>query len=110
MSGIVGEIRVFVRIVVVIVELDAVFTFVPFGAAPAGCSGAAAPEFGICAAAGLRERGVAKRGARVVEQRAEALALQDGWRGDAGEVAQRRIDVEQLDQARALFAVGFRAG
>ena len=61
------------------------------------------------AAASLRERGVVQRGFGVVEKRAEAFALQYVRRGHAGEIAERGIDVEQLDEAGAALAVGLCA-
>ena len=53
MGGILGPIDQFPRVGVVVVELDAVAAFVPFGAAPAGGADAAAPVLGVFAAAGL---------------------------------------------------------
>ena len=72
---VVGEVGEFVGVGIVVVEFEAIFAFVPFGAAPAGSADGAAPEFGIRTTAGLGEGSVVNFGYRVIQDWTKALAL-----------------------------------
>lgn len=58
--GIIGKIGEFMRVGVVVVKFEAVFAFVPLGAAPTGGTDGAAPEFSVGTTAGLGEGGIVK--------------------------------------------------
>src|SRR5262245_35558939 len=84
MCGVAGQIGQFARVRVVIVELAALFTSVPFGVAPARRAERVTEEtlgFVLEAAAqDLADRPAASRGRRVFEHRDQALPLQVLWR------------------------------
>ena len=84
-----GEIGELAGIGGVVVEFHAVATAVPFGVTPARGADTAAPILGVLPTPGLGEGRFVQRGARVIQQGPEALALQVAGRGHAGEVAQR---------------------
>ncbi len=109
MLRVIREVGVFVRIAVMIVQLDAVFAFIPFGAAPARGADRATPEFSIGTAARLGESTVVNARRRILQQRAQARALQMFRRGNAAEIAERGIDIQQFEEAIAALAAGLHA-
>ena len=58
----------------------------------------------------MAEGGRFPRARRVVEDRFEAVAFEVGGEREAGELGERGIDIDELDEARGLGAGVFHAG
>src|ERR1043165_4819236 len=96
-----GQVLIFMRVGVLIVELAARRAAVPFGVTPAFVPDAVAHDLPATLVADLLRRGgSAPRGLPVFWARAQAFSAEVGRRLQAAEISQRRIDVHQFDCAR----------
>jgi hypothetical protein len=102
-----------VGIVLVIVKLDAVHSFIPFGVAPAfGANGAAHDLIGQAIIGGAEDLGdgdaVPLLG-RMIQKRTQAFSVEFG-RCQLGEVGERWVEVDELDNSCTCLPVSFGPG
>ena len=97
MGGVVGEVLQFTGVGFVVVELGVGAG--PFGVAIAFSAEAVAHE--IFGAAGLGDGRTVPRDGGIVEEGAEAFSGEIGGSGDAAEIGERGVEIEELDGAAA---------
>src|SRR5262245_7584155 len=99
MSLVVGQVAMLLWVSVVVIQLDALFSVIPFRVAPAFCADAAAHEFGALLAAAASHLCVSALLAgcsRIIQELLQARAFEVFWRRNAAHVGERWIDIDQL--------------